>query len=113
MTKIKRYIAPIEYLSESIHSSLEHPDGQICLYKDIKDRIVPDEWPGEYPTYNGWWKFKHIEEEEFQIVEVRKSFDLFDANEKLFFKNHITGRWIKLSETKPEQWGPRIPMVRP
>jgi hypothetical protein len=106
MNKIKRYIAPVGFLVDNINPCLEHPDGQICLYKDIKDRLVPDEWPGVYPRHSGWWQFKL---ESGRVICIQVETRLVEG---LGFRIP-GGWWVRMSETKSDQWGPEIKMVKP
>ena len=80
---------------------------------DIKDRLIPDEWPGVYPDEDGipWYFETHTG---FVVTPtVFADEHEGDCKGMLFFICPITGRFRYVRETKPKQWGPRVPMVRP
>ena len=82
-------------------------NGEAVYWDDVKDRIMPDEWPGVYPdTDNGdTWYFIDSDDEVYPVV-------IFNEY-PLSFLHPISGTKVRVKYTKPEQWGPRVPMVRP
>ena len=72
--------------------------------EEIMSEKINQEWPGVYPRNPGWWQF-NTELGRVICVEVEVR-----VLEGLGFRIN-GGRWRKISETKPEQWGPEIRMV--
>jgi hypothetical protein len=105
MSKIQRY-DPCTFMPDD--------NGEIVFWDKVKDRLVPDEWPGVYPEIS-----QHCDSSE-RCFFFRKDADvipvfLMDAPslKKLYFHEPILGIITWVEETEPSQWGPRIPMVKP
>jgi hypothetical protein len=97
MSEIQRY-DPCTFMPDD--------NGEIVFWDKVKDRLVPDEWPGVYPRHSGWWQFK-LESGRVICIQVETRLE-----EGLGFRTP-GGRWFRMSETKSDQWGPEIKMVKP
>jgi hypothetical protein len=105
MSKLERW--DLGMVNGSEVGMIQDDEGDFVKYADIKDRLIPDEWPGRYPDSDGWWQFETINGYRF-CAEVN-----CDISKGGLFLRTYDGRWYRVEVTKPEQWGPRVPMVRP
>jgi len=99
MEKIKKYWCP-PWILNSMRKA-EHPTGQMCFYEDVQKYLLPETWPGKYPDAPGWWQYKTYDGT-IEIVEV-----VTTSRGPSFYRIALSVMY-PTTDTKPEQWGPRV-----
>jgi hypothetical protein len=74
--------------------------------RDVEQYLPINKWPGVYPRHPGWWQF---ELELGRVICIQVETRLVEG---LGFRTP-GGWWVRMSETKSDQWGPEIKMVKP